>query len=130
MIGKKEKKRPSPLKKLQINTSKLWMIQTLQEKSEKMQKMNLSISSIFIALLFLVACSERPFPIDHVYVIDLPHEACSKKKIVDPENLVFEHVEDLPLSACDGNISIAKDDFHPLKDWIKWAQEKLKDCRK
>lgn len=90
-----------------------------------MRKTILSI----LSFLILTACAERPFPIDFVYVVDVQNSVCAKKEIVDKENLIFKHVEDLPLKECDGNVSIAKDDFPALKDWIKWAKKKAEECQ-
>jgi hypothetical protein len=67
-------------------------------------------------------------PLQYVYVVDVQHSICAKKEIVDKENLIFKHVEDLPLTACDGNVSIAKADFLEFKKWVRRAIDKLKEC--
>jgi len=83
---------------------------------------------LLILSLLLMACEGDEMPLEFVFVIDVPHQVCAKKLIVDKENLVFEHVEDLPLIECDGNVSIAKDDFPPFKNWVKRAIKKVKQC--
>jgi hypothetical protein len=77
----------------------------------------------------LTACEGDELPIDYVYVIDVPHSVCAKKEIIDKENLIFKHVEDLPLMECDGNVSIAKEDWPALRSWIRSAIKKLKECQ-
>ncbi len=89
-----------------------------------MQKMIILILSLFL----FGACSDRPFPVQYVYVVDVQHSVCSKNEIIDQAKLIFKHIEDLPLAACDGNVSIAKDDFPSLKKWIIWAEEKAQQC--
>lgn len=86
-------------------------------------------TNFLILSLILFGCAERPFPIEYVYVIDTTHNVCAKKKIINQDDLIFEHVEDMPLANCNGYISIDKNDFHPLKDWIRWAKGKLEECR-
>ena len=86
-----------------------------------MQKIVLLINSFLLS-----ACVSRPLPLNYVYVIDIPHGVCAKKEIIDRENLIFKHVEDLPLMDCDGNISIDSSEWLGLKDWIKWAIQEVK----
>lgn len=84
---------------------------------------------ILILSFCLMSCGEDdPMPLKYVYVVDVPHEICAKKEIIDAENLVFKHVEDLPLIECDGNVSIAKDDFLPFKKWVRRTMDKVKEC--
>lgn len=93
-----------------------------------MLKTTISMALLLSLSLILSACEdERPMPLDFVYVVDLKHLVCAKKEIVDKENLIFRHVEDLPLTECDGNVSIAKDDFPPFRDWVKWAIAKINE---
>ena len=89
-----------------------------------MLKISILIASVFL----LTSCGGDELPLDHVYVVDVVHNVCSKKKIIDKENLVFQHVEDLPLYSCDGFIAVSYEDFGPLKNWIKRMIKKIKDC--
>lgn len=82
-----------------------------------------------VASFLLCACGDEEIPIDYAYMIDVPHSICAKYEIVDKENLVFRHVEDLPLIACDGNVSIAKEDWPGLRTWIINAIQKMKECQ-
>lgn len=86
------------------------------------------ISILMAISLLMAACDDEQAPIDYLYVVDVQHSGCAKKEIVDKESLIFRHVEDLPLIACDGNVSVAKEDWLGLRSWIRSAIRKLKEC--
>lgn len=97
-----------------------------------MRKTTISMVLLSLSLIlsgFTSCDDERPMPLEFVYVIDLKHLVCAKKQIVDKENFIFQHVEDLPILECDGNTSIAKDDFPAFRDWVKWAIQKVTEAR-
>lgn len=100
------------------------MIQAQHASREKMQremfsmgKISLTLLAIFIVLL-LTSCANN-FPSDYVYVIDIPHKVCAQYKISDKQKIIFQWVADLPLTQCDGNVSLSKDDWPAVRDWIR-----------
>lgn len=58
-------------------------------------------------------------PISHLYVIDVQHNICSKRIITDKNTLSSRFVEDMPLSACDGNVSLTMQEFLNLRTYMK-----------
>ncbi len=73
-----------------------------------------------------MACASETMPLDYVYMIDVPHSVCSKKEVIDRDNLLFRHSEDLPLIECDGNVSISMDEWLDLKNWIQKQKAKVR----
>ncbi len=81
---------------------------------------------LILSLLLMSGCGgdadPNNAPVDYMYVVDLQHNVCAKKKITDKPSLSFQHVEDLPLIAggpCDGGVLIAREDFLAFKHWLK-----------
>ena len=89
--------------------------------------MILSIGS-FVLLAGAVACAYA-MPLERVYVVDVQHNVCAEKEVVDKEQLIFQPVQDWPLAKCDGNVSIAKEDWPGFRDWVRWAIQKVKGAK-
>lgn len=74
-------------------------------------------------MIILAGCLEiKDIPITHVYVVDTDNGVCSKRKVTDKKTLASIRVEDLPLSACDGNISVTAKEFLDTRTWLKQAK--------
>lgn len=58
-------------------------------------------------------------PISHIYVIDYQHQVCSKRVITNKKTIASKHVEDLPLSDCDGVIALSPEEFINLRVYLK-----------
>lgn len=58
-------------------------------------------------------------PISHIYVIDYQHQVCSKRVITNKKTIASRHVEDLPLSDCDGVIALSPQEFINLRVYLK-----------
>lgn len=88
------------------------------------------LKKIFLILsVGLSGCNQRPVPLDFVYVVDVQSSFCVQYQILDKQTMTVKRVKDLPLVVCDGNVSIAKEDWLGLKDWIIWAMTKVKQHR-
>lgn len=69
------------------------------------------LKMIILALsLSLLSCKE----VQYLYVIDTDNAICSKREITNKETFSSQWVEDLPIEACDGNISVTAEDFARL----------------
>ena len=62
----------------------------------------------YLSFIFLASCI---YDVDHIYVLDTDHGVCSKRAVTNKKTLSSRWVEDLPLDACDGNISVTAEDF-------------------
>lgn len=62
---------------------------------------------IFLSILILSGCYET----DYIYIIDTDHGVCSKREITNRRTWASRWVEDLPIEACDGNVSVTAEDF-------------------
>ncbi len=81
-----------------------------------------------LTVLSLTSCTGlKPFPAKYIYEIDLKNGVCGKYSIIDPQQLLFEHVSDLPLSACDGVFGFSSDQIGLVFDWSKTAIEKFNE---
>lgn len=79
---------------------------------------------LLLVSLLLPGCKYlKDAPVDFIYVIDTDHEICAKRKITNKETLASQWVEDLPLSECDGNVSLTMKDFLNLRTYIKNNKE-------
>jgi hypothetical protein len=58
-------------------------------------------------------------PINNLYVIDTDHGVCSKRRITDKKTLASVWEADLPIDACDGNVSIKAKEFLDLRTYLK-----------
>lgn len=91
--------------------------------------------SILILSLLISGCDflnqKDPFPATKLYVIDIQHAVCAEKSIevTSDMRVVFTHIQDLALEACDGNPSFSKDEFLATKKWIE-RQIKTEPSRK
>ena len=65
----------------------------------------------YLSFIFLASCI---YDVDHIYVLDIDHGVCSKRAVTNKKTLASRWVEDLPLDACDGNISVTPEDFARL----------------
>lgn len=66
----------------------------------------------FLSLIFVL--SSCLYDVDHLYVIDTDHGICSKRVVTNKNTLSSRWIEDLPIEACDGNISVTAEDFARL----------------
>ena len=75
---------------------------------------------ILAALLLSVGCLKMDkAPITHLYVIDYQNNVCAQRLITDKKTLSSRHIADLPLEACDGNVSLTMEEFLNLRTFIK-----------
>lgn len=75
---------------------------------------------ILVVLFLSVGCLKiQDAPITHLYVIDVQNGVCAKRKISDKKTLSSYHVEDLPLEACDGNVSLTMQEYLNLRTFIR-----------
>lgn len=58
-------------------------------------------------------------PISHIYVIDTTNGVCSKRIILDKKRLTTRFVEDLPIEACDGFVSLTAQEYLDLRTFIR-----------
>ena len=65
-------------------------------------------TTFFLSLLLFASCR---YDVDYLYVIDTDHAVCSKRKVTNRDTWASRWVEDLPLEACDGNVSVTAEDF-------------------
>lgn len=81
----------------------------------------LLIAAYILLVLFLsVGCLKmKDAPITHLYIVDLQNNVCSQRVITDKKTLSSRHVADLPLEACDGNVSLSMEEFLNLRTFIK-----------
>ena len=75
---------------------------------------------ILAALLLSVGCLKMDkAPITHLYVVDYQNNVCAQRLITDKKTLSSRHIADLPLEACDGNVSLTMEEFLNLRTFIK-----------
>lgn len=75
---------------------------------------------IIAVLLISVGCrSMDQAPITHLYVVDVQNGVCAKRIITDKKTLSSRHLEDLPLEACDGNVSLSMQEYLNLRTFIR-----------
>ena len=75
---------------------------------------------ILAALLLSVGCLKMDkAPITHLYVIDYQNNVCAQRLITDKKTLSSRHIADLPLEACDGNVSLTMEEFLNLRTFIR-----------
>lgn len=75
---------------------------------------------ILAVLLVSVGCLKmQDAPISHLYIVDVQNGVCAQRVITDKKTLSSRHVADLPLEACDGNVSLTMEEFLNLRTFIK-----------
>ena len=75
---------------------------------------------ILAVLLLSVGCLKMDnAPITHLYVIDYQNNVCARRLITDKKTLSSRHIADLPLEACDGNVSLTMEEFLNLRTFIR-----------
>ena len=75
---------------------------------------------ILAVLLVSVGCLKMDnAPVTHLYVIDYQNNVCAQRLITDKKTLSSRHIADLPLEACDGNVSLTMEEFLNLRTFIK-----------
>ncbi len=81
----------------------------------------LAIAVYIIAVLLVsVGCLKmQDAPISHLYIVDTQNGVCAQRVITDKKTLSSRHVADLPLEACDGNVSLTMEEFLNLRTFIK-----------
>ncbi len=97
------------------------------EKNEDKAKMSylmiklIVMTYIIAVVLFSISgCKEiQEAPISHIYVIDTTNGVCSKRKILDKKRLTTRFVEDLPIEACDGFVSLTAQEYLDLRAFIR-----------
>jgi hypothetical protein len=91
------------------------------------------ICLIIISLVFATGVKQCDGnkPIDYIYVVDVPHQVCSQRKVITFNPLKTEWVQDLPLVECDGAMAIHRDDVKKFTRWITdLINEAQKECNK
>lgn len=74
----------------------------------------------FLSLTLLTGClTLNDAPITHLYVVDTTNGVCSERIITDKNTLASEWVQDLPLAACNGNVSLTAKEFLDLRTKLK-----------
>ena len=75
---------------------------------------------VITVLLFSVGCLKlQDAPISHLYIIDTQNGVCAQRVITDKKTLASRQIADLPLEACDGNVSLTMEEFLNLRTFIK-----------
>ena len=75
---------------------------------------------ILAALLLSVGCLKMDnAPVTHLYVVDYQNNVCAQRLITDKKTLSSRHIADLPLEACDGNVSLTMEEFLNLRTFIR-----------
>ena len=74
---------------------------------------------IFVLILSAGCKSVNDAPISTLYIIDVQNGVCSKRVITDKKTLSSRFVEDLPLEACDGNVSLSMQEFLNLRTYMR-----------
>ncbi len=75
---------------------------------------------ILAVLLVSVGCLKMSeAPITHLYVVDVQNGVCAQRLITDKKTLSSRHIADLPLEACDGNVSLTMEEFLNLRTYIR-----------
>jgi len=75
---------------------------------------------ILAVLLVSVGCLKMDnAPVTHLYVIDYQNNVCAQRLITDKKTLSSRHIADLPLEACDGNVSLTMEEFLNLRTYMK-----------
>ena len=82
------------------------------------------ITYIIAVMLFsLVGCKQaKEAPISHIYVIDVQHQICSRRVILNKQTLSSKFVEDMPIENCDGFIALSAQEFLDLRSWMRAKQ--------
>lgn len=82
------------------------------------QKIRFLVS--LVSFLFLPGClTMDSAPITKLYVIDVDHGVCSERIITDKKTLSSRFNQDLPLSYCDGNVSLTMKEFLDLRTFLQ-----------
>mgnify|MGYP006892939585 CR=1 FL=1 len=83
--------------------------------------LKIAIVVYVLAVLFLsVGCLKMDqAPITHLYVVDVQNNVCAKRLITDKKTLSSRWVEDMPLEACDGNVSLSMQEYLNLRTFIR-----------
>ena len=83
--------------------------------------LKIAIVVYILAVLFLsVGCLKmQDAPITHLYIIDVQNNVCAKRIITDKKTLSSRHLEDLPIEACDGNVSLSMQEYLNLRTFIR-----------
>lgn len=83
--------------------------------------LKIAIVVYILAVLFLsVGCLKmQDAPITHLYIIDVQNNVCAKRIITDKKTLSSRWVEDMPLEACDGNVSLSMQEYLNLRTFIR-----------
>jgi hypothetical protein len=81
--------------------------------------------------MFFSACASSlgKFPATHVYIPDVTNQVCTKYKITDSEKLKFVWESESPLQPkgdCDRMVGFHRDQFNPVKNWVRDAIEEFK----
>lgn len=75
---------------------------------------------ILTASLLLASCAGKQVPIDYLYTIDTDHNRCGKYKIINKKSLeVDPKGQSLPLSDCNGFISVDREEYKKFQSWLK-----------
>lgn len=82
-------------------------------------KLSIWLNACLFALLTVGCLTMQNAPISHLYVIDVQNNICSKRVITNKSSLASKWVEDLPLEACDGNVSLTAKEFLDLKTYLR-----------
>lgn len=100
------------------------------EKNEETPKTNylmiklIVMTYIIAVVLFSISgCKQaKDAPISHIYVIDIQHQVCAKRVILNKQTLSSRHVEDMPIENCDGFIALSAQEFLALRSWMRARQ--------
>ena len=98
----------------------------MKSKDEfKSVKISMIVLFVYIFLLstcvfFLSGCfTMKDVPLTEIYVVDTSHNVCARRVITDKRTLSSKWIGDLPLEACDGNVSIKMKEFLDLRTFLK-----------
>lgn len=85
--------------------------------------------------LSMFGCSKSlpTFPTISKWMIDYTNNKCAEFRLIDPENQIYQYVQSMPLSECNGMFALPPEDDQKIRNWIELVKkeyEKLKACQK
>lgn len=90
----------------------------------------MSRTALILSILSLVGCQQLPKYPDHfIYDVDLDNKVCGEYKL-NKKKKTLTWVRDLPLSECNGNLSVKYADALRIKGWVIDVEKKWNEVCK
>jgi hypothetical protein len=105
------------------------MIKTLKPITLPFRALNkLKPLKICLIAISVSACGKAPpFPTNRIFETNTTYKVCGEYKVVDLENMKYEHVTDHPLEKCNGNFGFQTSDVPKVTRWVPKMQKYVKD---